>query len=104
MPMVLGFDFRGFFSMAEKELGVPVLGISTTGMGLYDRGQRDAYLALANRFLRDLRAPCPEKHLGVNLLGASALDGLDGLDGPVLDYLNAVAGGAGMPIQSVWGA
>lgn len=98
VPMVVGFDFKGFARLAERELGIPVFGFPATGMGHYDRGQSDAYLALAERFLPNSR---PDVRRGINLLGASALDGLDG---PALDYLEELAESLDLPVLSVWGA
>lgn len=98
VPMVIGFDFQGFASLVEYETGVPTLGFATNGLSLYDRGQKEAYLALARRFLTPDPEPVPD---GVNLLGASALDGFDA---PALDAIEAMLADAGMTRVSVWGA
>jgi nitrogenase molybdenum-iron protein alpha/beta subunit len=100
VPMVIGFDFRGFASLAEEKLGVPVFGFPASGLGYYDAGQKDAYLALAGR-LPEKGSPGPGKNRRVNILGASALDGFDGV---CLDMLEDMLGGAGLEMAAVWGA
>jgi nitrogenase molybdenum-iron protein alpha/beta subunit len=100
VPMVIGFDFRGFAALAEGKLGVPVFGFPATGLDYYDRGQKDAYLALAER-LPKKEPPRPEKNRRVNILGASALDGFDT---PCLDMLETMLNDAGLEMAVVWGA
>jgi hypothetical protein len=100
VPMVIGFDFRGFASLAEGRFGVPVFGFPATGLGFYDQGQKDAYLALAER-LPKKEFPRPGKNRNVNILGASALDGFDK---PCLDILENMLNGAGLKTAAVWGA
>jgi nitrogenase molybdenum-iron protein alpha/beta subunit len=100
VPMVVGFDFRGFASLAEGKLGVPVFGFPATGLGYYDQGQKEAYLALAERLLKK-EPPGSGKNRRVNILGASALDGFDK---PCLDMLENMLNGADLEMAAVWGA
>jgi nitrogenase molybdenum-iron protein alpha/beta subunit len=100
VPMVVGFDFRGFASLAEKKLGIPVFGFPATGLGYYDQGQKEAYLALAGRLVKQ-ESPRPGKNRRVNILGASALDGFDT---PCLDMLETMLNAAGLEMAAVWGA
>jgi hypothetical protein len=97
VPMVIGFDFKGFASLVERETGIPAFGFSADGLHYYDQGQRDAYLAIAARLLET----SPQKIKGaVNILGASALDGFDG---PALDALEDMLVAGGFTRQAVWG-
>ncbi|MDR1636045.1 MAG: nitrogenase component 1, partial [Treponema sp.] len=98
VPTLIGFDFQGFAALAEKRLGIPTLGFPAAGFAYYDQGQKEAYLALANRFL-DSRVKRQKKR--VNLLGASALDGFDD---SVLDRLLRILRDAGLEAGAIWGA
>ncbi|MDR0554039.1 MAG: nitrogenase component 1 [Treponema sp.] len=98
VPMVIGFDFKGFAALVENRTGLPALGFPVTGLGYYDQGQKDAYLALARRFLPEKAAKDPRR---VNILGASALDGFDDA---ALDALEALLEGAGLRRGAIWGA
>jgi hypothetical protein len=95
--MVIGFDFRGFAALAERRLGIPVFGFPATGLGYYDKGQRDAYLAIAGRLLKDDSAKNPRR---VNILGASSLDGFDDT---TLDMLEGLLKDAGLQTGAIWG-
>jgi hypothetical protein len=98
VPMVIGFDFKGFASLLESRTGLPAFGFPATGLGYYDQGQKEAYLAIARRLL----AGEPEKNpRAVNILGASALDGFDD---PALDVLETMLKGVGLERAAVWGA
>ena len=97
VPMVIGFDFKGFASLVEHETGLPAFGFPADGLHYYDQGQRDAYLALAERLLEG----GPQKiRRTVNILGASALDGFDG---PALDALESMLAAKGFTRLAVWG-
>ncbi|GHV13278.1 hypothetical protein FACS189491_08020 [Spirochaetia bacterium] len=98
VPMVVGFDFKGFASLVENRTGLPAFGFPTTGIAYYDEGQRNAYLAAARRLLAETS---PKDPLRVNILGASALDGFDD---PALDLLEDLLTGAGFHRGAVWGA
>jgi hypothetical protein len=98
VPTLIGFDFRGFAALAEKRLGIPTLGFPAAGFTYYDKGQREAYLALADRFL-DPQVKKRKKR--INLLGASALDGFSD---SVLDRLLGMLAGAGLEAGAIWGA
>jgi hypothetical protein len=97
VPMVIGFDFKGFASLVERETGIPAFGFSADGLHYYDQGQRDAYLAIASRLLET--SPRKIKR-AVNILGASALDGFDG---PALDALEDMLVAGGFTRLAVWG-
>jgi hypothetical protein len=97
VPMVIGFDFKGFASLVEHEIGLPAFGFPANGFHYYDQGQRDAYLALARRLLTGT----PKKIKGaVNILGASALDGFDD---PALNALENMLAAEGYRRLAVWG-
>jgi hypothetical protein len=97
VPMVIGFDFKGFASLVEHETGLPAFGFPADGLHYYDQGQRDAYLAVAARLLEGN----PRKiKRAVNILGASALDGFDG---PSLDALEDMLSAGGFTRLAVWG-
>jgi hypothetical protein len=97
VPMVIGFDFKGFASLVEHETGLPAFGFPADGLHYYDQGQRDAYLAIAKRLPEE--GPRKIKKT-VNILGASALDGFDG---PSLDALEAMLAAGGYTRLAVWG-
>ncbi|MDR0450269.1 MAG: nitrogenase component 1 [Treponema sp.] len=98
VPMVIGFDFKGFASLVERRTGLPAFGFPATGLEYYDQGQEDAYLAIAKRLLNERPARFER---GVNILGASALDDLDKAS---LDVLESLLGQAGLERLAVWGA
>jgi hypothetical protein len=98
VPMVIGFDFKGFASLVENRTGLPAFGFPTTGLAYYDQGQKDAYLAIAGRLL----AGEPKKNpRAVNILGASVLDGFDDA---AIDALGVMLTDAGLEPAAVWGA
>lgn len=97
VPMVIGFDFKGFAALVEHETGLPAFGFPANGLHYYDRGQRDAYLAIAERLLEE--GPRKIKR-AVNILGASALDGFDD---PSLDALESMLAAGGFSRLAVWG-
>jgi hypothetical protein len=98
VPMVIGFDFKGFASLVERRTGLPTFGFPATGLAYYDQGQRDAYLAIAKGFLREVPPKNPRR---VNILGASALDGFDD---EALDTLENFLVSAGLERGAIWGA
>jgi hypothetical protein len=98
VPMVIGFDFKGFASLVERRTGLPAFGFPATGLLYYDQGQRDAYLAIAKRFLREEPFKHPRK---VNILGASALDGFDD---EALDALESLLRAEALETGAIWGA
>lgn len=98
VPTLIGFDFEGFAALAEKRLGIPVLGFPAAGFAYYDKGQKEAYLALAKRFLD---SPAEKQRKRVNLLGASALDGFSD---SVIDRLLGILQDAGLEAGAIWGA
>jgi hypothetical protein len=100
VPMVIGFDFKGFASLVESRTGLPAFGFPATGLGYYDQGQRDAYLAIAKRFLKTGKEVSPGSSRRVNILGASVLDGFDQA---ALDSLEGLLEEASMERAAVWG-
>jgi nitrogenase molybdenum-iron protein alpha/beta subunit len=98
VPMVVGFDFEGFASLVEKETGIPTFGFSTNGLNLHDYGASDAYLHIAKRFVSREFASIPK---GVNILGATALDGFDSLTISMLEHFLEAEG---YDTISVWGS
>jgi hypothetical protein len=97
VPMLIGFDFTGFALLVERQTGLPAFGFSSNGMRYYDRGQRDAYLAIAKRVVKGEARRLPGT---VNILGASVQDGFDG---EALDYMEDMLTGAGFKRLTVWG-
>jgi hypothetical protein len=98
VPLVIGIDFKGFASLVEHRTGCPAFGFPATGLGYYDQGQRDAYLAIAKRLLHDRPAA---NRRSVNILGASVLDGMDAA---ALDALEVLLAEAGLERRAIWGA
>jgi nitrogenase molybdenum-iron protein alpha/beta subunit len=98
VPMVIGFDFKGFASLVEHRTGLPSFGFPATGLAYYDQGQKEAYLAIAKKLLNS-RPPRDKE--SVNILGASAQDGFDD---DALDVLEALINGAGLKRRAIWGA
>lgn len=96
VPMVVGFDFDGFCSLVESRTGIPAVGFPADGLSLYDEGQTMAYAALERLFVADT-----DRRGGVNILGASPLDDIDG---PAVGCLAALAAKAGLELVSVWGS
>lgn len=50
VPAVIGTDYRAIERMCRKKTELPVFGIDTDGMQLYDVGEEKAYLALFKTF------------------------------------------------------
>jgi nitrogenase molybdenum-iron protein alpha/beta subunit len=98
VPMVIGFDFKGFASLVERRTGLPAFGFPATGLAYYDQGQKEAYLAIAKKLLNDKP---PQNKGSVNILGASAQDGFDNTS---LDTLEALLAGAGLERRTIWGS
>ncbi|MCC8140423.1 MAG: nitrogenase component 1 [Lachnospiraceae bacterium] len=71
VPSIIGTDFQGVSRELESEVGIPVIGLATTGLSYYDRGIDLAMQALARRFC-DLTQPGEKGR--VNVLGLTPLD------------------------------
>ncbi|ARP49758.1 MULTISPECIES: nitrogenase component 1 [Caproicibacterium] len=71
VPAVIGTDFRALKRMGERQTGLPVLTVETTGTGLYDTGEEAALLQLFQTFAVSA-FPVEKGMLGV--LGATPLD------------------------------
>ena len=91
VPTIIGADMPGIAQEAERTLGIPALGFSTTGLRYYNVGIREAMLALTKRFTRDPSGPAR----GVNLLGLTPLDYSDNCNGQ--DVIAQVQAG-GFPV------
>ena len=70
---MMGTDFKGVAKVIEKRTGIPTLHFDTSGMHSYQQGARQAFAALAERFV-DEPAKTPSDQLRVNLLGLTPLD------------------------------
>ncbi|MCD8082092.1 MAG: nitrogenase molybdenum-iron protein [Clostridiales bacterium] len=71
VPAVIGTDYRALVKMIEKRTGLPTLAVETTGVGLYDRGEEDAYLTLFKTFAREAY---PVTRGTVGVIGATPLE------------------------------
>ena len=69
VPAVIAMDYRAITRIEEKNTGLPVITVDSTGMALYDKGQEKAYCALFDRFSSRGGG---ESFVGV--LGATPLD------------------------------
>ena len=71
-----GTDFKGVARVIEKRTGIPTLAFRTNGMHTYQSGMRQAFRALAERFVNEQPAPEADdaSSLSVNLLGLTPLD------------------------------
>lgn len=96
VPAIVGTDYKGICRELEKKLDAGAVGIDTTGMELYDRGQTKAYLNLSARFT-DPEAPARGD---VHVIGATPLDMWDiNQTNDMLTFLRSC--GAEQPV--VWG-
>lgn len=69
-----GTDFKGVARVLEKRTGLPVLAFDTSGMHTYQAGMRQAFRALAERFVEEPKEKRSKASLKVNLLGLTPLD------------------------------
>ena len=70
-----GTDFRGVARVIEKRSGIPTLHFDTSGMHTYQAGMRQAFRALAERFVDEKSAPVKDTDaIQINLLGLTPLD------------------------------
>ena len=70
-----GTDFRGVARVIEKRSGIPTLHFDTSGMHTYQAGMRQAFRALAERFVDEKSAPAKNTDaIKINLLGLTPLD------------------------------
>lgn len=69
-----GTDFKGVARVLEKRTGLPLLPFDTSGMHSYQKGMRQAFRALAERFVEAPAARREGGALRVNLLGLTPLD------------------------------
>lgn len=70
---VIGTDLDGFAKEIEKEVHVPVFGVTTTGLSVYDDGQKKAYETIMKQEIQQVKEECPDVHI----IGATPLDGWD---------------------------
>lgn len=71
VPAIIATDFKALKRMAEKQTGLPVITVATTGTRHYDRGASDAWLELFKTFATE---HLPVDSGAVGILGASPLD------------------------------
>lgn len=96
VPSIVGTDYKGICRELEKKLPVGAVGIDTTGMDLYERGQTKCYLELVQRFADPQAPACGDVHV----IGATPLDMWDmNQTGDMLRFLRDC--GAENPV--VWG-
>lgn len=96
VPSIVGTDYNGICRELEKKLDICAIGIDTTGMELYDRGQTKAYLNLVSRFTHPEAPACGDVHV----IGATPLDMWDiNQTNDMLSFLCSC--GAEQPV--VWG-
>ena len=70
-----GTDFKGVARVIEKRTGIPTLHFDTSGMHTYQAGMRQAFRALAERFVDEKSAPVKNTDaIKINLLGLTPLD------------------------------
>ena len=70
-----GTDFKGVARVIEKRTGIPTLHFDTSGMHTYQAGMRQAFRALAERFVDEKSAPAKNTDaIKINLLGLTPLD------------------------------
>ena len=70
-----GTDFKGVARVIEKRTGIPTLHFDTSGMHTYQAGMRQAFRALAERFVDEKNAPVKNTDaIKINLLGLTPLD------------------------------
>lgn len=78
VPATIATDYHAIRRMGEKRIGLPVVTVDTNGALLYDSGIEKAYMALFDRFAKDVT----EEEIipgSVGVLGATPLD-TDSLD------------------------
>ncbi len=78
VPATIATDYHAIKRMGEKRIGLPVVTVDTNGALLYDSGIEKAYMALFDRFAKDVT---DEEIIpgSVGVLGATPLD-TDSLD------------------------
>ena len=72
VPAVIGTDLKALSRMAEKQLDIPVIAVSATGLKLYDVGMQTAYEALFEKFCSERKEKSDMRVLGI--LGVTPLD------------------------------
>lgn len=96
VPSIVGTDFDGICRELEKRVGVPAIGIDTTGMETYERGQTKTYMKLLERFADDGADGIADVHV----IGATPLDMWDINQ---TDDLIALLKSCGAERPAVWG-
>ena len=71
VPAVIATDFKALRRMTEKQTGVPVLTVESTGVNYYDKGASKAYEMLFDTFAGE-KLPVDQESVGV--IGATPLD------------------------------
>jgi len=70
VPAVIGTDFRALRRMAEQRIGLPVVAVDSTGIGLYDEGEAKTYMALLSAFAGEKGS----RRFDVGVFGATPLN------------------------------
>ncbi len=71
VPMVIGTDFKGMAQEIEHSLGIPAIGIETTGLRYYNKGIHDVTKELLKKFAREKK---PTIAGTINIIGMTPLD------------------------------
>lgn len=92
---IIGTDFKGLAAEIEKETGVPVIYVETSGLDSYEKGQEKTYFALSD-LAKYVAASCGDVHV----IGATPLDSWDyGQKAEMVELLKRC--GAKYPV--IWG-
>lgn len=93
---MIGTDFRGLGAEIEKEIGVPVIFVETSGLYSYEKGQEETYNTLADYAEKSTFSEKADIHI----IGATPLDAWD--YGQKSEFMNLISCcGAGTPC--IWG-
>lgn len=96
---ILGIDFKALAKRVEESIGIPVLGIPTTGLTFYDEGQG----IFLNEILEKVETNqylIPDDDAEVNIIGCTPLDDWD--YSAILDYIKLI-NECGIKSISIWG-
>ncbi|MEE1352784.1 MAG: nitrogenase component 1 [Acutalibacteraceae bacterium] len=99
IALLCGTDFKGIARLIEDRTGIPTFGFDTSGMYTYQRGARQAFAALAERFVTEPASADPSGPVRVNLLGVTPLD--FSVVGNV-EGLRQFCADSGFVLQSCW--
>ena len=74
IALMCGTDFTGIARLIEDRTGIPTFGFQTSGMATYQRGARQAFAGIAERFCPEAVKKAAIDRKSVNLLGVTPLD------------------------------